>query len=198
MEKRTFLWVYESHGRAIYCDKMSEIVIHILQALWFFLPAYVANMTPVFIKKLKLLDMPVNKKYFGEHKTQKGIFFGAISGAATAFLQMLLYSKYRFAIALSLLDYTTIPILTFGFLLGFGALLGDLIKSYFKRKAGIKPAVSWIPFDQLDFVVGGLVLSSIIYFPGWKTVIIILTLSPLLHMASNYIGYKIGLKKTKL
>ena len=46
----------------------------ILQAPWFMLPAYFANMAPVFCKgTLSSLAKPINSKLFGEHKTWRGI-----------------------------------------------------------------------------------------------------------------------------
>ena len=45
-----------------------------------------------------------------------------------------------------------------GLLLGSGALIGDAVKSFFKRKEGIKPGNRFIPWDQLDYSIGSLVL----------------------------------------
>jgi hypothetical protein len=45
-----------------------------------------------------------------------------------------------------------------GLRFGFGAVAGDAAKSFFKRRLAIAPGSPWIPFDQLDFAVGALVL----------------------------------------
>jgi len=58
---------------------------------------------------------------------------------------------------ISLVDYSNW--LLFGFLMGFGALLGDMTKSFFKRRLGYAPGKPFIPFDQLDFVVGALLFT---------------------------------------
>jgi len=55
------------------------------------------------------------------------------------YLQVLLYpyvSEYTF------FDYTEVNILIIGFLFGFGALLGDLVESFFKRRIGIESGKS--------------------------------------------------------
>src|SRR5688572_6810829 len=44
----------------------------------------------------------------------------------------------------------------FGAVVGFAALAGDAVKSYFKRRLGKEGGAPWVPFDQLDFVVFGL------------------------------------------
>jgi CDP-2,3-bis-(O-geranylgeranyl)-sn-glycerol synthase len=35
---------------------------------------------------------------------------------------------------------------------------GDALKSLVKRRVGIAPGAPWIPWDQLDFALGALVL----------------------------------------
>jgi CDP-2,3-bis-(O-geranylgeranyl)-sn-glycerol synthase len=78
--------------------------------------------------------------------------------------------------------------------MGFGALAGDSIKSFFKRRLGFAPGKAWVPFDQLDFIVGGLTLTSLYVFPGWAAVSVLLLLTPALHYLTNWTAYKIGLK----
>jgi len=97
---------------------------------------------------------------------------------------------------LSLIEYGDFTIIL-GFLLGFGAIVGDLIESYYKRKAGIKPGEKWIPFDQLDFVIGGLAFAFIIYVPPAEAMLALVVLTPILHIATNHIGYWLGLSKSK-
>jgi CDP-2,3-bis-(O-geranylgeranyl)-sn-glycerol synthase len=50
--------------------------------------------------------------------------------------------------------------LSLGFLLGLGAMAGDAAKSFFKRRLGIAPGHPWIPFDQIDFQIGALLLAG--------------------------------------
>jgi CDP-2,3-bis-(O-geranylgeranyl)-sn-glycerol synthase len=82
-----------------------------------------------------------------------------------------------------------------------GALTGDLLKSFAKRRIGKEPGESWAGFDQYDFVAGAL-LFLLIGNPAWlftwvtvPVFLAILVLSPLLHRAVNIIGYVTGMKK---
>lgn len=156
----------------------------LLQALYFALPIYLANITPVFSKKLNLFNIPINKKLFGSHKTYQGFIFGILMAILVTFIQ------YRLNLQISLLDYSNF--LLIGFLFGFGALFGDLIKSYFKRKLKIKPGNPWTPFDQLDFLIGSLVFISLVYIPSLKIILILLIITPIGHIVVNYISYYFG------
>jgi len=178
----------------------------ILQGLYFMLPAYIANMAPVFAEKfgvLKFLARPVDdgrtfrgQPIFGAHKTWRGFVVGVAMAIVVAWLQNLLYPISIFK-NLSLLNYSTENFWFLGFLMGLGALFGDLIKSFFKRRIKISPGAPWILFDQLDFVLGALIFAAPVYFPPPLAVAIILIASPVLHIATNNIGYLLRVKDTR-
>lgn len=167
----------------------------ILKALYFFLPAYFANMSPVLLKWIPFANIPVNKKLFGKNKTWRGLLVGTLVGGLVFGIQRLVHN-YEFQ-SLAIIDYTDFSLLL-GFLMGFGALFGDLVKSYYKRKAGIKAGYPWIPFDQIDFVIGGLVIGFFIYVPPAEVALLLLIISPLLHVIVNYIGFLFGINGSKL
>jgi len=170
------------------------------------MPAYLANMAPVFAQKLgilKFLNKPVDggremggKRIFGDHKTWRGFAVGILFAMATACLQRFLYSAPFFQ-KISLINYSGTHWCLLGFLLGFGALFGDLIKSFFKRRVNIAPGAPWIPFDQFDFVIGALIFAAPIYFPSWPTVVVILLVSFILHVLANNLGYLLKIKNTR-
>jgi CDP-2,3-bis-(O-geranylgeranyl)-sn-glycerol synthase len=153
-------------------------------------------MTPVFARKTEFLNYPINTKLLGSNKTYRGFFFGILVSILTVLLQKYIYPIELFN-QLSLLNYSEINFFIYGFLFGFGSLTGDSIKSYFKRKIGIKPGKPWIPFDQLDFIIGGLIFISLVYIPSIKVIIILLLFTPLLHVLTNYTGYLIGIREVK-
>lgn len=148
----------------------------ILESISFILPAYIANMMPVVFRWVPFAGQPISKKLFGEHKTYRGFIFGILGAIATMYFQ-----KRADAIFI-------------GALFGIGALGGDLVKSYFKRRIGIPEGSPWIPFDQLDFALGALIAIS-----PWLTPsplhFIILLITPILHFTTNVLGYFLGLKK---
>lgn len=168
----------------------------ILQALYFMLPAYLANMMPVLVKPFfPWWSRSISEKFFGSHKTWRGIFAGICGGIIMIFIQREIGAA---ATGISLIDYQNMSLQTLfllGFLFGFGALIGDLIKSFFKRRLKIAEGQPWIPFDQLDFVTGALLATSPLYLPSPLHIAIILILTPFLHLASNIISYKLGWKK---
>jgi CDP-diglyceride synthetase len=47
-----------------------------------------------------------------------------------------------------------------GLRFGTGAMAGDAAKSFVKRRLGIPPGTPWIPWDQVDFRLGALILLS--------------------------------------
>ena len=168
----------------------------LLGSLYFILPASFANMFPVIFGKLNLpLAKPIYGKLFGSHKTWKGFYLGYLG--ALFILAIQLYLKQT-SIALpfsALLNYSEINLFFYAFLFGVGALTGDLVKSFFKRKIGIKPGRPWIIFDQLDFVIGALIFLAPFYLPPWENILAILIITPLLHLFTNLLGFALRLKK---
>jgi CDP-2,3-bis-(O-geranylgeranyl)-sn-glycerol synthase len=142
----------------------------VLFALWFFAPAGIANSAPVFANKiplLKKLGMPIdggktfrNKRLFGDHKTLRGFTVGVLSGLLVGCIQMIIYNNSSWiAGIMAPYDYSQPTVLLLGAMLGFGALAGDALKSFFKRQFSIPSGQSWFPFDQLDYIIGGLLVS---------------------------------------
>jgi len=174
----------------------------IIKTIYFMLPAYFANMAPVLVKDyFKFLAIPLdfnkkinNKPILGAHKTLRGLIFGIIAGIIIAFIQSLLY-KYNFFTNISLIDYSNW--LLIGFLMSFGALVGDSVKSFFKRIIDIKPGKKWIPFDQLDYTIGALVFVFFVYIPPASMVGTALILSFILHIIANHLAYYLGIRKVK-
>jgi CDP-2,3-bis-(O-geranylgeranyl)-sn-glycerol synthase len=161
---------------------------HIFRLLVFITPIYAANITPVFAAKAKFMEFlnkPIDfniklkgKPLFGSHKTIRGYVVGIFSGT---FLAVYLNYFTNF--------WTPEQALLLGFLLSLGSLLGDTIKSFFKRRIDIAPGEDWIPFDQLDYSIGSLALSSIVIIWAWYDYLFMVGVSLLLHVVAN------GIKK---
>jgi CDP-2,3-bis-(O-geranylgeranyl)-sn-glycerol synthase len=172
----------------------------VLECLWFLLPGLLANTSPVFAKKINFLDYPVDfhkklggKRVFGSHKTFRGFFFGILTAILIVYLQIILYDVAFFR-SISLLDYSKVNFYILGFLFGFGALFGDAVKSFFKRRVGISPGKTWFPFDQIDSVFGVLLLVSFIYVPRLGYILMMIFLQLFLHLFFVYIGYLLKIR----
>jgi CDP-2,3-bis-(O-geranylgeranyl)-sn-glycerol synthase len=83
----------------------------------------------------------------------------------------------------------------FGFLAGFGAIFGDLLKSFFKRRVGIRSGGAWPVFDQLDFIIGFFAFTYLIVWPMPEVVITIMLITLILHPLTNIVSYLLGFKK---
>jgi len=158
----------------------------IAQALYFIFPAYCANAIPVIFGGG--LQMDFGKKFFdgkplfGSHKTFQGFFSGLLVGTAIGFAQ-------------SNLPIFQPPQVLQGFVLSLGGLTGDLIHSFVKRRLGLPPGASFPVADQLDFVIGALLFSLFVSPPSLTVALIILIVTPPIHLLTNYIAYRLGLKK---
>ncbi|MEA3189420.1 MAG: CDP-2,3-bis-(O-geranylgeranyl)-sn-glycerol synthase [Thermoplasmata archaeon] len=191
----------------------------ILHALWLFLPAYLANMAPVFVAKLvPQWTAPIDggrvhadgHRVLGAGKTWRGLAGGALFGALTAVAVAAIAQHWAFMHGWDYGASLGTPwwsIALFGGIVGAMALVGDAVKSYFKRRRRIASGGPWFPFDQLDFVVFALVafvLGSPLLAEGWVwhallddwlVLTTILVLTPALHLLVNRIGFWLGLKK---
>jgi CDP-2,3-bis-(O-geranylgeranyl)-sn-glycerol synthase len=161
-----------------------------IQAFLLFLPAGVANMTPIFaahFKPLKKFTYPLDcnqnfrhKRIFGDHKTWRGLITGILTGTLTSL-------------------FFGLPA-TYGLLVSFGALAGDAVKSFFKRQMGVPSGKSWFPFDQVDFIFGGLLFSRLLgpQNPTLHYEVYIFLLYFFLHLISSFTGYLLKLKSSPI
>lgn len=176
--------------------------------LWIFLPAGVANVTPIFIAHtpyFKNYNFPLDfhrtyqgKRLLGDGKTVRGFLFGIFCAIIVAYLQFVLYRSSASLHNLLPGSYAMIAPLTWGVLSGFGALLGDSVKSFFKRQIGVPRGGSWIPFDQLDYVLGFIVCTYFYFALSLYEYALLLVVWFLIHVLSTHIGYWSKLKKSPL
>lgn len=181
----------------------------ILFSLWFFLPAGVANVTPIFMKRVPLLskwNTPMDggkkfrdKRILGDHKTWRGIVTGILFATLVLWLQQSAVAHYPWAASLTeQVDYASFPVLILGPLFAIGALGGDALKSFFKRQMGTPAGQKWIPFDQLDYIIGG----AIAVLPYARLTVAqyiwLLVIWFGAHLLSSYIGWLTGFKESPI
>ncbi|MBD3296721.1 MAG: CDP-archaeol synthase [Candidatus Omnitrophica bacterium] len=131
---------------------------------------------------------------FGKNKTWRGILVGMLTGIIVAGLQALLYFNFRFFAATTLVDYTNVNFILFGFLMGTGALSGDLIESFIKRRLGKPSGRPWFPWDQADWILGAVAMSSFMYIPSSKVFLATLIMYVLVHLCSDRVVCWLGIK----
>ena len=130
-------------------SSMATGLAHIAHLMYFMAPAYVANMTPPLVRYWRGWNRPISERWLGSHKTVVG--FGA--GVLAAVVVTLVQSRIAWPGGPVADDHW----IALGLRFGAGAMGGDAAKSFVKRRLGIAPGKSWIPWDQLDFVLGALI-----------------------------------------
>ncbi len=182
----------------------SALLSALAAGIWLLLPAGAANMAPVLAARaFPSWDLPVDfgwspggKRLFGAHKTWRGMAAGVIAGGLVFVLQQHV-ADLSPAIQglLADLDHGRLPLL-FGAWLGLGALVGDLVKSFAKRRLGIAPGRSWFPFDQLDWLFGALAFASPFLRLSGGLMAAVLLLGLVLHLAIHALGRAMGLNRS--
>ncbi len=183
------------------------------QALWFFLPAFVANPSAVLWGGGTPMDfgrtLRDGERLFGDGKTWRGLVGGVLSGAILGFLLFLPFglaapsSSWSFAAPETDLGPAAVAAFAASAVLALGALLGDLTGAFIKRRLH-KPRGAKAPIlDQYDFVAGGLLASLLVagwsvprFFSGdaWYGLLAIILITPALHRGVNIVGYRMGKK----
>ncbi len=156
----------------------------VAEAIKFIFPAYCANAVPVLAGGGVPMDFgrafPDGRPVFGRNKTYRGFFFGLAVGTAVGLLETVVFGY---------------PVL-FGLLLSLGALIGDLAGAFLKRRLGIAPGGLLPVVDQVDFIVGAILFSlplSLEVF-SLELALVVLIITPPVHLLTNFAAYKLGLK----
>ncbi|WP_457549250.1 CDP-2,3-bis-(O-geranylgeranyl)-sn-glycerol synthase [Archaeoglobus sp.] len=171
----------------------------IVKTVWLLLPAYTPNNFAVLFGGGKPLDFG---KYFidgrrilGDGKTIRGFIAGVFGGILTAHVQLAIEKIFKFSVYSSL-DYLSFIQLIF--LLSFGAMFGDSVGSFVKRRFGVERGKSFPILDQLTFLITAYLLASgcnaFYKLFTWDVILVGIVVTPILHLAINVLAYKLGLK----
>jgi CDP-2,3-bis-(O-geranylgeranyl)-sn-glycerol synthase len=182
------------------------VLKQLLFGLWFFLPAALANMAPIFaahLAWLKRYNAPMDfgrsfrgRRILGDHKTWRGLLSGIVAATLLLWLQKLAVAHFDWAQSLTTqVDYASLPLFVVGPLFAIGALGGDAVESFFKRQRNTPPGKDWFPWDQLDCIVGTAVV--IVPFVSWSIwqYAFLVVLWFLIHLISSYVGWLLHLKE---
>lgn len=174
-------------------------------ALWFMLPAAIANASPIFTAHapyLNKLTAPIDngrtfrgKALLGPHKTWRGLIGGILVSTLIFWLERRFQNNFSFVQHVAGgTAYLTIPVLLLGPLFGLGALGGDALESFVKRQRGIESGKRWIPFDQLDYIIGTVLITLPLMLFALMVYVWIFILWTLTHLVASAIGWLMGLK----
>jgi CDP-2,3-bis-(O-geranylgeranyl)-sn-glycerol synthase len=180
---------------------MENILITFIAILYFILPAYISNIgglafgggTPVDFNK----NFKDDNRLIGNGVTWRGLIAGTILGMIIGAIQgyfgptILQITGPYLSVPICLNIYEGVKI---GFLLGLGALLGDACGSFIKRRLGINRGKPAPILDQLDFLIGALLLGSLAVNFNLTFIIIATIMTVALHLITNMIAYSLGLK----
>lgn len=162
-----------------------------VRLLYLLLPAGVANTIPPVLTRILGPGRPIDggrtwrgRAIFGAHKTWQGLIGGTIAGTL-AFLTQRAF------------DHVPIPWIA-GVAMSFGALAGDLVKSFAKRRLNVAPGKSWIPFDQIDYIAGALLLASPFIAITWRAAAVAIVIYCAAHVVVSLIGYALRIKTDPL
>ncbi|QSG01992.1 CDP-2,3-bis-(O-geranylgeranyl)-sn-glycerol synthase [Natranaeroarchaeum sulfidigenes] len=173
-----------------------EIVV---VAFWLMLPAYVPNNAAVLTGGGPPIDGGRtwnDKRVLGDGKTWRGTAGGILAGVGLGLLLNFLAESVSSAFAFTVPEFPLAAL----FALAAGAMLGDILASFLKRRTGRERGAAFPGIDQLDFVVVSLVLTALVatdWFIQWFTlpvILAVLILTPVLHVGTNIIAFKLGLK----
>jgi CDP-2,3-bis-(O-geranylgeranyl)-sn-glycerol synthase len=174
---------------------------NLVEAIWLILPAFAANgLTPLMGMKKGLHPIDFGRKLgdrriLGDGKSWEGLLFGSLVGLVIGSVMMFAYPFLPWGLSeIPLMISPMTPLL--GFAIGFGALAGDTAGSFFKRRLGRERGAP-LPFlDQLDFVIGALMVAAIFVTIKLEWILLLAVLTPVLHLAANVIGFRLKVKKT--
>ena len=184
--------------------ELFKLLIAGLGAVYFMLPAYVSNLSGLAFGGGKPVDGGKNwsdgRRIIGNGVTWKGFFNGTVLGTLVGVVLGIVGTFYGDLSTLTggVIDLhvygSIIGGLILGFLMAFGALSGDLVGSFLKRRIGLQSGEPAPFMDQLDFVLGALILSLLMVRISWSFFIMIVVLSLVFHLGSNTIAYLLGIK----
>ncbi|MDT7887519.1 MAG: CDP-2,3-bis-(O-geranylgeranyl)-sn-glycerol synthase [Desulfurococcales archaeon] len=162
-----------------------------VKVLFIYFPAMAANGAPVFIKKGTPIDLGKTfvdgKRVLGDGKTYEGLLVGIMFGSGVGAIYTSALGNPAYII------YSLVS--------SIGALLGDIIGAFIKRRLGIPRGAPAPLLDQLSFYlfanllikITGLDVSINHIIGVWEFIFGALIVF-ILHISTNWGAYKLGIK----
>ncbi len=180
---------------------VNELILAYSLPLVFISPAYAANASPLFLSNItkKLHPLDFNKNFFdgqrilGDGKTIEGTIFGFAIGMIY-FTIFFFFDTYMNILHLYS-NYLE------GLLIVSGALVGDIVGSFVKRRLKIRQGDSLPVFDQIGFIVFAYSFYLLFFSPPLNIypvdfIIYVSLITFFIHILTNLAAYKFGIKST--
>jgi len=177
---------------------MNRVLSIVVRAFWAMLPAYVPNNAAVLADGTTPIDGGRTwrgNRLLGDGKTWRGTVLGTACGLVLALVLNRCNRRVAGVVGISLPRFGRSALT-----LSFGAMIGDIVASFYKRQSGRERGAPVPVLDQLDFVLGALSLTALVS-PAWfrrvfrpAVLLVVLVLTPLLHLGTNLAAYALGLK----
>lgn len=171
----------------------------VVTAVWVMLPAYVPNNAAVLVGGGRPIDGGRTfrgERLLGDGKTWRGLAGGWVAGVLVA---LALNAAVADGSELLGVDLPEFPLAVVA-LFPLGAMLGDIGASFLKRRTGRERGAPFPGVDQLDFVVASLLL-ALLAAPSWfldtftpGVLLVVVVITPILHVLTNAGAYLLGLK----
>ncbi|MBC7581474.1 CDP-archaeol synthase [Aeromicrobium sp.] len=181
------------------------LVHEILFALWLFWSAGVATLIPVLAAHapgMRAWSAPMDggktwrgRRILGDHKTWRGFLAGWIGGSLWGLVQVAIYNHSTFVQNFYPESFPVDKFLVTTVLISLGAVVGDAVGSFCKRQLDIPSGKSWFPYDQLDFILGGIILSLILVRLHLSQYLVIIGVWLGVHLLFGVLGYLTHLKE---
>ncbi len=156
----------------------------VLSAIWFILPAYVANGGALVVGGGRPVDggrsLGDGRRVLGDGVSVRGTLGGVAIGGVVGLVQ----------------GATSSPTsgLALGLAMGAGAMVGDMFGSFVKRRLGIARGRPAPVLDQIGFVAFALAFAALMVEVSYARALILLILTPTIHICTNAIAFQLGIK----
>ena len=180
-----------------------------LAVLWLLLPAYIANAfatlprgrgPPMDLGRTWSRD---GRRILGPSKTWAGFLFAGFAalpfGLLEAWLILLAPPSLQLVPVLAPTVLAAVPVAA---ILTFGAMTGDALGSFIKRRLDRPSGSRTFLLDQMPFVLVPIAVGLVFYeplfwgvFASVYAIVWLLVYTLGLHAVFNWVGYKAGLKK---
>ncbi|MEZ6134219.1 MAG: CDP-archaeol synthase [Pirellulaceae bacterium] len=142
------------------------------------------------------------KRIFGDNKTWRG-FIAIVPSVSLAFVAVRLPYLLSDDLSGRLWPLSLFGYALLGLVAGTGFMIGELPNSFMKRQLDIPPGAApqavgtrWICFiiDRLDSILSGMLFLAVCVPVPILTWCLILLVGPFVHLAFNWLLYRLGVK----